>query len=202
MSNNLLMNLELTNEVKKFQERNSDEILDIILFGSFVRGKKKPNDIDILTIFKNKENFDLSYKLKKIFEKYKLDVEITNVIYQKMFDIDFLPRSSILSEGYSLIRDKTFSESFGFKSFIMFIYSQKDFSQTKRMRFHYALNGRNDNLGILEKISAIKLTDKCVISPLEKSEEFKDFLDFWDISFSSFNILMTESTIEYEEFKI
>jgi len=202
MLNNLLKNSELINKIKKFQKKNNKEILDIILFGSIVRGKKKPADIDILLIFKNQENSELTYQLTKIFEGHNLNSELTSITYQEMFDINFLPRESILSEGYSLITDKKLSESFGFQTFIMFIYSQKGFSQTKRMKFHYALNGRNKNPGILKQMNAVKLADTVVLVPLENSEEFKSFLSLWGISFKNFNVLIPQRTIEYKEFKI
>jgi len=193
MLNKLLKNSELINEIKKFQKKNKG-ILDILLFGSVVRGKKRAVDIDILLIFKNQEDTDLVYKLTKIFEKHKFNPEVTSITYQEMFDVNFLPRESILSEGYSLITNKKLSESFGFETFTMFIYSQKGFSQTKRMKFHYALNGRNKNSGTLERINGVKLTDTAVLVPLEKSEEFKDFLNFWQVSFKNFNILLPQTT--------
>jgi len=202
MSNNLLKNSELINKIKEFQRKNIKEILDIVLFGSVTRGKKKPVDIDVLLIFKDQENSELSHQLTKIFEGYDLKPEVTNITYQGVFNVKFLPRESILSEGYSIITNQTLSESFGFRTYTMFIYSQKGFSQTKRMKFHYALNGRSKNPGILKEMSAIKLTDTTVLVPLKKSEEFKNFLNLWEISFRSFDVLIPQKTIEYDEFRL
>jgi len=202
MLKDLLKNSKLIKEIKKFHEQNQEEILDIIIFGSIVRGKKRPADIDLLLVFKNEENAELAYELKKILEKYDIKTEITGIKYQGIFEINFLPKEAILSEGYSLITGKSLSDSFGFKTYRMFIYSQEGFSQTKRMKFHYALNGRGDRSGILGHLKGLKLSNSTVIIPLERSEDFKDFLEFWDISFKSFSLLIPERTIEYKEFEL
>ena len=117
-----------------------------------------------------------------------------------MFEGDFLARESILTEGHSLITNKLLSESFGFKSFTMFIYSQRKFSQTQRMKFHYALNGRGKSTGVLSRLNGVKVSDSTAIIPLENSEEFKEFLEFWGNHFRNFEIMIPEKTIEFKEF--
>lgn len=201
MLKNLLKNSKLANEIGDFKKSN-ERILDIIVFGSVVRGKRKPNDIDILLLLSEKGSLDLSHDLSKIFKKYDLEAEITDITYNEIFDTGFLPRESILSEGYSLVEGKSLSESFGFETFIVFIYSQRGFSKTKRMKFHYALNGRGNNSGMMTELDLIKITDGTLLCPVEKSEELKEFLELWEVSFKSFDILVPMRTVEYKEFKL
>ena len=50
MLKKLLKNAVFKSEIRKFFRKNESEIVDIILFGSIVKGKEKPRDIDILII--------------------------------------------------------------------------------------------------------------------------------------------------------
>ena len=60
------LNTQLTKISRAFFKRHERQLKDIVLFGSFVRGKAKPEDIDILIIFKTKVNKDVEYELKKL----------------------------------------------------------------------------------------------------------------------------------------
>ncbi|MEK6872286.1 MAG: nucleotidyltransferase domain-containing protein, partial [Nanoarchaeota archaeon] len=48
------------------------EIIDIIIFGSFVRGKEKPKDIDIIINYTDRFNtrIETNHSLKKKLEKF------------------------------------------------------------------------------------------------------------------------------------
>src|SRR3989344_5169315 len=115
MLKELLKNKKLKPEIDKFFKENRQFILDIILFGSKVKGKEKPNDIDILILYKDKKNFDISYELKKILKNYNVD--ITDKSYNELFNDSFKIKEDILSEGYSLINNKSLSEALNYKSF-------------------------------------------------------------------------------------
>lgn len=52
---------KLKSEIKRFFIKNKDILLDIIIFGSFIKGKEKPNDIDLLILYKNKKNLEKSH---------------------------------------------------------------------------------------------------------------------------------------------
>ena len=54
MSKEQLKNTKLKSELKDFLKKNRHILLDIIIFGSFIKGKEKPNDIDILILYKDK----------------------------------------------------------------------------------------------------------------------------------------------------
>ena len=60
----ILKNTKLKNSIKKLI-KNKDNLIDIVVFGSLVRGKYKPNDIDILILFKNNVDKDLEYEIRK-----------------------------------------------------------------------------------------------------------------------------------------
>ena len=77
MSKNLLKNTRFKREIKFFFKKNN-EILDIILFGSSIKGKDKPNDIDLLIIYKTKKDLDTSYELRKKLNKLGFNVSISD----------------------------------------------------------------------------------------------------------------------------
>ncbi len=93
-------------EIKKIHKKNEKEILDIVLFGSSTKGKEKPEDMDILVIYKEKENLNLNNNLKHI-----TNASITSTTYQKLFNQTFLAREGYLLNGISIINNKAISES-------------------------------------------------------------------------------------------
>src|SRR3989344_1739284 len=72
MSKILLKNIKFLYEINEFYNKNKDKIIDIILFGSAIKGKENPRDIDLLILFKEKKDLDLSYELKKRLKKFKI----------------------------------------------------------------------------------------------------------------------------------
>jgi predicted nucleotidyltransferase len=185
----------LESKSKIFYKKNKKEILDILLFGSVIKGKKNPNDIDILIIFKEKKNLDLTYQLRKIIEKeINLKVEVTGKSYLDLFNKTFVAREAVLSEGYSLVNGCPFSEGLGFKAKVMFNYILKGKTKSERMRFYYSLYGRNSE-GILKKLKAVKYTDTIIICPIESQEEMKEFFNNWKIEFKETPLLIPERLV-------
>lgn len=180
----------LESESRSFYAKNKKEILDILLFGSVIKGKKTPQDIDVLIIFKEKKNFDLTHQFRLILEPLvKLPIEVTGKSYAELFEKTFLAREAILSEGYSLIYHRFFSQGLGFVNKVLFHYNLKEKSKSERMRFYYSLYGRN-TLGILKTLSATKFTDTVILCPVEHQEEMKVFFHSWQIEFEAVPVLM------------
>jgi len=191
MSIKLSENTELKSEIKGFFRKNSWEILDIILFGSTVRQKEKPNDIDLLVLYKDKKNLDISYKLKVLLESKNLAVEITDMTYKDIFGGSFKARESILSEGYSLVYDKILSEGFGYMNLTLFKYDLGKLNKSERMRFYYSLYGRTkEQKGVLNELGATKFSDTVLLCPIENSEKMKEYLQRWNILSTNFPVLL------------
>ena len=192
MLKDLLKNKKFLKITKKFLEM--PEILDIILFGSAIRGKEKPKDIDILIIYtKNaKDIIEINYKLRKELEKILKNIEIVGKKYKEIFSPEFLARESVLSEGFSMRQGKFISESLGFRNLVLFKYSLKRMSKSKRMLFYYSLHGRNKQGGILKSLKAYKFSDSIILSRVESSEIFKEFFNKWGIEFLEMPVLIPE----------
>lgn len=180
---------------KKFRELigfslKNEEILDLILFGSIVRGKEEPSDIDILILYAKKEDLENNYKIKKTFEDKGFKIQVTSSTYNQLFSSEFLAREDILLEGYSLKNGKSISSQYGLSSFILFRYSLKNMNDSQRMQFYYSLKGRNKEEGVLSKYNSYKISDNIIISLTEDSEKIKEFLTAKKIDFDEIKILI------------
>src|SRR3989344_6383768 len=190
MFQELLKNKTFKSKVKHFFEKNEAEILDIILFGSVVKGKDRPKDIDIILLFKNKEKIEIAYLLRKELKEFKEDINVITKNYNSLMSENFIAKESFLSEGYSLINNKFISEEFGYTNFMLFKYELIGFSQSKRMRFQYSLYGRNKAIGMIKELSLIKFSDSILLSYIENSEKTKEYLNSWNIKFEEIPILI------------
>lgn len=167
-----------------FYQKNKEEIKDIILFGSLMRGKSKPNDIDLLIIFKNKVNKDTEYTLKKLIAKSFANISLISKTENSLYDASFSAREAILFEGYSLIYRESLSSRYGFDSIGMFVYKTKKMSNADKTMFYYALNGRRGSAGIVDALKGIKISDNIIIFPLNQIESAREFLEQWKAEYT------------------
>jgi len=175
---------------KTFFKENKKEIKDIMLFGSLIRGKTKPKDIDILIIFKEKINKDKEYKFKKLLLNYTQNISIISKTEKEYIEPSFDARESILFEGFSLINSKFIAEDYGFASFGLFFYDTKNMTNAKKTSFYYALNGRSLSKGIIDRLNAIKLSNNIIAVPLNNIEAAKEFFEYWGLIYKYMPILM------------
>jgi len=175
------------------------EILDIILFGSLVRGKEEPKDIDLLILYvpKTKDIIEINYKIRKELEKVNKNIEVISKEYNEIFNSEFLAKRAILSEGFSFSNEKFLFKGFGYESFVLFKYSLINMNKSKRMRFYYSLYGRGKEKGILKNNNSYKFSDSIILVPIENSEIIKDFLENWEIKHTKFSILIPDMIVEY-----
>jgi hypothetical protein len=162
------------------------------LFGSSIKGKEKPNDIDILLLYKSSKNIDVSYALKKTIEAKGYCIEITDKTYNELLNPNFIAGISIISEGYSLVYNKFLFEGLGYLSFNLFKYELKQFNKSERMRFYYSLYGRNNEKGMLKMLDSIKFSDSIILCPVENVERMKEYFDTWKLKYVEFPILIPE----------
>jgi len=202
MSKNLLLPSSFEKYTRQFYAEHRNVLLDIILFGSTIRGKQKPADTDILLLFKDKTDLAVSYQFRKSGEKYHLNLEVIPKTYHELLSSDFLARESILSEGYSIIKKASLSKLLNFSSFVLFRYHLKNLTKSKRMLFYYSLYGRRTGeTGMLSALQAVKLTDSTLLVPVSKSEEAKIYLASWHIDFMEIPLLIPQRIVQSEKFQ-
>jgi len=174
-------------------EQKDKTIFDIVVYGSTVKGKNKPNDLDLLIIFKTgslKERLD---KIQLIKRKIKLNInlDIKGILWEELFQEGFFARAGIIREGISLFNSKPFAEKMGFKGNSLFIYNLKNKNHTEKVKFNYILSGRGGP-GMVKKLSGQHLTSGMIIIPVKNSLEFEEILKMHQINYSKKNILIEE----------
>ena len=128
------MNLKNLSEVKKKLKivLREKEVYDVVLFGSFVKGKSMPKDIDV-AIISEKKNF--------VLKGFHVSILSVSDFFKPLSLVNTLFR-----EGYSLKKNKSFAEVYGFKNKCLFRYELKNLSASKKVRAVKALDGTNETL--------------------------------------------------------
>lgn len=187
MSNNYLKHLILIS--KSFAKQH--DILDIILYGSAIKGKETPRDIDILLIFNKKPLKERAVISQKLKEKLKIkEIDIKTINLEELFQKDFLARQGILIEGYSLLYQIKFSERMGFVGYALFTYNLKSLNHNEKTKFTYALIGRKTQ-GMIKQLEAEPLGKGVVIVPIKNSIIFEEFLQKWNVNYKKRSILIS-----------
>ncbi len=183
----------LFSEIKKIKRwAKENKAIDIILFGSMIRGKLSPGDIDLCVIIRDEDeekSLELIGSLGKILG--------TN----KKFQINLLAASSflggntlvktLLMEGFSIINNKSFSSIFGFSNKSLFTYTLKHFTSSKRVQLHYLLKGRSGREGILKEINGRFIGQGSIIVNTEKEEILRDVFDKSNVKYKIERILIS-----------
>lgn len=68
---------------------------------------------------------------------------------------------------------------------ITFLYSTSSLKKTKLVKFFYALKGRNNNPGIIERTDSEFLARSVIDTSIENKEEFESFFKLWDIDYET-----------------
>ncbi|UCD03492.1 MAG: hypothetical protein JSW73_03070, partial [Candidatus Woesearchaeota archaeon] len=73
---------------------------------------------------------------------------------------------------------------------ILFLYSTYSLKKTELVKFFYALKGRNNSPGIIQRTDSKFLAKSVIDTSIENKSEFESFFKFWNVSYE---------TIIYEE---
>ena len=180
-------------KLKKYlTSERRENIFDIIVFGSLVKGKLTPRDIDVSVIFLQgtlKERLDTIQEIKnRLKTKIDLNIDIKQTLLKELFSPEFLARTGILLEGFSIFNNKKFCQTLGFESFTLFWYNLKALTHTQKVKFNYILSGRNQS-GVIDLMKGKRLASGVIKIPIEYSLEFEKILKDNKISYNKKNIL-------------
>jgi len=173
----------LNYKTKKFSKEK--DIIDIIVYGSITRGKEKPNDTDIIIIFKEtplKERMIKAQELKELIKEKITNSDIKTINLKEFLEEEFLSRQGIITEGISILDKKSLAEKLGFSGITIFTYKLKNLDHTKKTRFTYALIGRNSE-GMIKITGAKPLGKGAIEVPIKNSEIFEEFLEEWGVEY-------------------
>lgn len=168
---------KLTNSLKNFKKNSKIE--DIILFGSLIKGKENPKDIDILVVFKEEIDKDLEYEIKNNLKNVSLKISIVSKTKKGIYEDSFFAKDAIFFEGFSLFENEYLAKKQGYTPWGLFKYETKNLDNTKKTTFYYALNGRNKQKGLIEQYGLIKLSNNTLLAPLDKIFLTEGFFEKW-----------------------
>ena len=150
------------------------EIQDFIIFGSLVKGKYLPKDIDIALIV-NKKDISLVGEIKSQLKGRNIDIEmvIPEDIYQSRLGLN------LISEGFSIKGNQFLREKLGLSPMKIYTYEIKNLTQTKKVLFGRGLNNT------LKETKSTKLGAGCIMVPIQESSKFEDFLQAWELKYKT-----------------
>ena len=171
-------------------EQQDQSIFDIVVYGSSVKGKSRPKDIDILVIFTEGTLKERLTKIQAIKKKIPLvNIDLKGIVWHELFEETFFARSGIFLEGISVFDGKPFSSKIGFSGFSLFTYHLEDKSHTEKVKFNYVLSGRGRE-GMVKKLEGEHVAPGTVLIPIRNSLEFEDVLGMHKIPYRKRNILV------------
>ncbi len=137
------------------------EILDIIVFGSAVKGKALPRDYDVAFITNKKVNISD--------EKIHISLISPDEFFTKTPSLV----TTLLREGYSLKKDISLAEKMRFKNKVLFTYNLVKNKPSNKVRFVQIVRGKNKKPGLVEQCGGEWLGPQVFIIPIE-SEHLLD----------------------------
>jgi predicted nucleotidyltransferase len=164
---------------------SSKEIIDIIIFGSAVKGKVIPRDIDIAVICHTKPSKQLQKKLAKL---KGFHVSILTVK-------DFFTRpapfiTALFAEGYSIKNKKPLAEHFGFLNRVMYCYDLSSLAPSQKVRIVNILRGKKREAGLIEKNKGEFIAKQVFVVPPEADKLFEAFFGNFKIKYKKWFLLM------------
>lgn len=152
---------QLAKKLKKFLK--NENIVDILIFGSSVKGKIKVNDLDLAILVNSSVN--INEEIRSIFD----DVDVN---YFDISKYDSPLWITLIKEGYSVKHNQYLHEVYKIKPSKLFKYSLKELTNSKKVMFERAI----------KKFKFInKLSNRVVLVPINHSDEFEDFLKLWGL---------------------
>jgi predicted nucleotidyltransferase len=168
-------------------------LVDIFLFGSALKGKRKPGDIDVIALFREKDFErieDIIYSIKKSCESEGIRLHIEPLTVDGMLSEPVY--ASILHEGFSIRHGRNVSQLMGLISATLFSYSLEGKTSSEKVRFSYALYGRKAGEGFAKTIGAEEVGRGALMVPIGKAEAAKEFFETWSVKFSERRIWLLE----------
>lgn len=178
---------DLKKAAKSVKDKN---ILDVFVFGSYVKGKSMPEDIDVCMVFRGTIDDSKVEEFHSKCSKLCLNVHTSPLTVENFF-LDVHPLSTtIFSEGISLLDGKSFAQRYGLDSWTLYIYEIAGMKPSEKVKFVYALKGRKGNKGLVREYGGFFASPACFMIPIDKDSEMKEVLDRWKVKYKRKRILL------------
>lgn len=180
MKSNLLL---IRNKLKNLL--SGKEVIEIFVFGSSIKGKALPRDVDIAVLTYKKPSLEFQKKASKVTGFH------ISVLTAKEFFIN--PPSlahTLIREGYGLKNKKFLAESYKFSNKILFSYSVASFHPPMKVKIVNILRGKKGEKGIVESNGGEWIANQVFNVPLKSEKIFDEFFDKFSVKFKKSYILI------------
>lgn len=151
-----------------------ESVTDFIIYGSFVKGRDSPKDIDIAVLVKHKD--------LKLVPLIKKDIAIANH-HLEFIELDDIYSStlfmSLLNEGYSIKKDDYLRNILNTRPMRIYSYDLKHLNRSQKTLFGLSLKKT------LNKLKGEKVSNGAVLIPISQSSYFEDFLNAWSMKYKT-----------------
>lgn len=154
------------------------EVIDIILFGSAIKGKANPNDIDVCIITNKEQSMDIN------------GFHISQLTPEELISGGLTLPNTLLREGFSLKHNTAFADLFRFKNKILYTYSLTSLNPSKKVQMVNILRGRNKNNGLVLESKGEWLSNQVFTIPLDSEYLFDKLLSNFNIKYTKNYILI------------
>ena len=139
------------------------QVIDVIVFGSFVKGKVSPNDIDIAIISKEKVDFSLN------------GFHISQIKPEDFFINTPTLVTTLLREGFSLKKNKSLAETLRFTNSVLFVYNLTGLNNSEKVKIVKALKGNKKSGGMVREPGGEWLANQVFLAPINSEHLFDKF---------------------------
>lgn len=153
--------------------KNYKEIKDIIIFGSFVKNKEEPKDIDIALIIEKKDINLISLLKKEIDTNVHISIITENEILTNPLTL------ILINEGYSITKGDYIKNLLKIKPMKLYSYNLTHLNNSSKTLFNISLKKT------LKKINGEKISPGSVLIPMEQTGYFEEFLDAWEMKYKT-----------------
>lgn len=175
---------------ERLRKKLNSDVLDIIVFGSSVKGRLFPGDTDICVIVRDDADI---FMVQRNFDDVREEAQITFVKLKDLLEKHLLLKQALVHEGFSLRFGEFVHKLIGFEAFTIFTFSLTNLSQSEKIRFQYALYGRGKEDGILKKCKGEKLGRGVIAVPVLFEAEIEDFFKLWRAEYRKERVLRAVS---------
>ena len=174
----ITMNLKnlssIKNKLKKYLK--DKEILDIIVFGSAVKGKNFPRDIDIAVI--TNKQIEISGFHTSVIRPEDFFVNPPSIVH------------ALLREGYSIKNKCSFSQIYKFTNKVLFRYELVNLKSSLKVKIVNILRGKNKEGGLVNENKGEWIANQVFIIPVTNENIFEKFFLNFKIKFKKFYVLI------------
>lgn len=172
---------------KKWNKQWKAKVVDILLFGSAVKGKSNPSDIDLCIVFRDKVDLSIVKEAESILED---KFHVSSLVVDNFFTNIHSLAKTVLFEGKSILTNKTLTESLGFDSSLFFSYNLSKEDNSKKVRFVYLLRGRGNDIGLVKRWGGEFVSNNAFILPVDRDNEAQEVFDSWKVNFKRKRLLL------------